>query len=129
VQTLHELKKLTFDDFSRDAIYVGAAERHLQVAIQAAIDMGEHILAEINCGPPTDYADVFAKLADAGVIPARFAHKLASMARFRNILVQLYLEVDISRVYDYSQHNLRDFERYARYVTTFLERHEQAGQT
>lgn len=129
MQTLRELQTLTFDQFSQDAVYVSAAERQLQVAIQAAIDIGEHILAEINSVSPADYADVFLKLATVGVIPTKFSHKLAAMARFRNILVHPYLEADIARVHDYLQHNHGDFERYARYVTTFLERHQQVGQT
>jgi len=128
-QALRGLQRLTFDEFSANILYTSTAERLFQVAIQAAIDVGEHVLSELNAEPPSDYADVFVKLAEVGVIPARFAHKLAAMARFRNILVHLYLEVDVARVYDYLQHNLGDFERYARYVTTFLDRHEQAGTT
>jgi len=45
------------------------------------------------------------------------------MAKFRNVLVHLYLEVDRQRVYQYLQENLDDFETFARYVGEWLKTH------
>jgi uncharacterized protein YutE (UPF0331/DUF86 family) len=45
------------------------------------------------------------------------------MAKFRNVLVHLYLEVDLQRVYRYLQENLDDFETFARYVSEWLQTH------
>ena len=36
-------------------------------------------------------------LAEAGVIPSDLARRLVVMAKFRNVLVHLYLEVDLTR--------------------------------
>jgi uncharacterized protein YutE (UPF0331/DUF86 family) len=47
------------------------------------------------------------------------------MAKFRNVLVHLYLEVDLRRVYRYLQENLDDFEAFARYVGEWLETHTE----
>lgn len=42
------------------------------------------------------------------------------MAKFRNVLVHLYLEVDRRRVYRYLQESLEDFEQFARYISEWL---------
>jgi len=128
VRVLRELQQLPFDDFSTNTLYVSTAERQLQVAIQAAIDIGEYLLAHSATASPTDYADVFAKLASVGVIPATFGQRLARMAHFRSILVHMYLEVDLEKVYDYLQNDLADFEEYARYVVAFVKAHQEANE-
>lgn len=92
------------------------------MAIQAALDIASIILAELSVEVPTAYRELFPKLAEVGVIPHDFGQKVAGMAMFRNVLVYLYLEVDLKRVYHYLQNNLEDFELFARYVGDYLAR-------
>lgn len=103
-------------------------ERQLQVAIQAAIDIGQYILSEKGVAPARDYADVFGQLAEIGVLPVSFAGRMAAMARFRNVLVHLYVEVDLDRVYGYIQKDLGDFETFASHIAAYLEDANQAPQ-
>jgi len=124
---LGELQRLTYEAFIGDERNISTAERHLQLAIQAALDIGQHILSELMVEAPSSYADVFTKLGKVGAVPTDFAERLADMARFRNILVHLYLEVDPEKVYYIVQHNLEDFERFAQYVTDFVARHTEHG--
>jgi hypothetical protein len=42
------------------------------------------------------------------------------MARFRNILVHVYAQVDVRRVYENLQNHLDDFGQFAQYVWRFL---------
>jgi uncharacterized protein YutE (UPF0331/DUF86 family) len=42
------------------------------------------------------------------------------MARFRNLLVHVYAQVDIERVYDHLQNHLDDFGLFAQHVLQFL---------
>ena len=42
------------------------------------------------------------------------------MVRFRNVLVHLYAQVDVRRVYDNLQNHLDDFGQCAHYVVRFL---------
>lgn len=69
------------------------------------------------------YKGLFPALAQVGVLPEDFAQRLAGMAKFRNVLVHLYLEVDLRRLYRYLQENLDDFETFARYVAEWLQVH------
>ena len=89
VNALRKLCPLTYDEFAREHILVGSAERDLQVAIQAALDVASIILADQSAMLPKEYKDIFPALAEIGVLPADFAQKLAGMAKFRNVLVGL----------------------------------------
>lgn len=122
VSALKKLQKLTYDEFAREHVLHGSAERDFQVAIQAALDIASLILADQSVEIPAEYSSLFPKLAEVGVIPADFAQRLVGMAKFRNVLVHLYLEVDLHRVYHYLQHNLGDFELFARYIGDYLSR-------
>ena len=103
-----------------------------QVAIQAALDIGAHLLAELSVDVPKAYKDIFLKLAEVGILPLDFVPRLVGMAKFRNVLVHLYLEVDLNKLYYHLQHDLGDLKLFARYVSEYLdfkpviERHERA---
>lgn len=123
---LRQFQGMSYAEFAANNVFTGAAERHLQVAIQSAIDIAQYLLSHLMVAQPGDYADVFVKLGEAGVVPSDFASRLVEMARFRNVLVHLYLDVDTRRVHQYVQRNLDDFEQFARYVAAFVQRY-QAG--
>ena len=128
VNALKELQPLTYEEFARDYVVHAAVERHLQVAIQAALDIGSMILAELSAKPPKDYASIFPDMSKVGILPPDFADKLAGMARFRNVLVHLYVEVDLRKVlYHYLQTSLGDFELFIQYVSEYLSTMTRAG--
>lgn len=129
MNALRELCPPTYDEFVRDHVLVSATERNFQLAIQAALDVGSIILADQWVMVPDEYKDIFPKLAEIGVLPPDFAQKLVGMAKFRNVLVHLYLEVDLQKVYRYLQENLEDFETFARYVSEWLQAHTNEGGT
>jgi uncharacterized protein YutE (UPF0331/DUF86 family) len=114
---------MSYEQFIQNYLYTDTAEHNLQIAIQAALDVGSMILADQAVMLPSGYKDIFPKLAEIGVLPPDFAEKLVGMAKFRNVLVHLYLEVDLQRVYRYLQENLDDFEIFARYVSEWLQTH------
>lgn len=120
MNALKGLQELTFEEFAADPILHAAAERHFQVAIQAAIDVASILLASESVHIPDSYKEIFYALGETGIVPAEFSQNLASMAGFRNVLVHLYLEVDLERVFRYLQNNLGDFELFAKYVSDYL---------
>lgn len=48
-----------------------------------------------------DYADLFAVLEEEDVLPEDLAGRLEEMARFRNVLVHGYAEVDAEKTWAY----------------------------
>jgi uncharacterized protein YutE (UPF0331/DUF86 family) len=107
------MQEVTFEEFIADDILHTAAEHYFQVAIQAALDIGGILLADRSVKMPQGYADIFPALAEIGVLPRDFADRLVGMAKFRNVLVHMYLQVDLDLTYSYLQNSLGDLERFA----------------
>lgn len=106
--------------FVSDPLIYGNAERYLQLAIQAVLDISHHIVADRNLPLPPDSKSLFDLLARQKVISKKLSVKLAAMAGFRNILVHEYVEIDRHRVYRALTTDLRDFESFIRAVTRLL---------
>ena len=84
--------------------------------IECAIDISNHIIASEGFRLPRDNADSFAVLVEEGIIPGEWRDRLASMARFRNRLVHLYVAVRDEQVYEYLQQSLGDLDAFVRAV-------------
>jgi len=82
-------KKFLADEDSQDI-----ARSRLLTAIEAALNICFHVAAKKLKQIPEDYGDCFRDLGDANLIDPPLAGRLADMARFRNRLVHLYLNID-----------------------------------
>jgi uncharacterized protein YutE (UPF0331/DUF86 family) len=112
VARLKELGALPKTDFLRDPHRVASAKYHFIVAIEAAVDLGNHIISKNSLGTPDDYGHIFRILGEAGIVPQEFAAQLANMARFRNRLVHIYWEVDEAEVHRLLSAGVADLERF-----------------
>lgn len=74
-------------------------ERNFEVCIQACIDLGLHVLADLPRPLPDTYRGVFVALARERLIPEELASRLERMAGFRNILAHGYTDVVAERVH------------------------------
>jgi len=120
VKNLTQYREFKRGEFLQSSIVTAATERYFQIAIQAALDISNIILSEAGTDFPKEYRDIFPKLAEIGVLPGKLAQKMVGMAKFRNVLVHLYMEVDHNRLYDYLQNDLDDFVQFAQYVSEHL---------
>lgn len=74
-------------------------ERNFEVCVQACIDLGLHILADLPRPLPETYRGVFAALAREGMVTDDLATRLERMAGFRNVLAHGYTDVIAERVH------------------------------
>lgn len=65
------------------------------MAIQAAIDVGLHIVSDQRLGEPRTNQEVFDLLERASVLQADLAATLRRVVGFRNVLVHGYDDVDL----------------------------------
>ena len=108
------------NSFLKDPFLAGSAERYLQVAIQAVLDICNHIVADLGLEAPSEYRQVPAILAKHKLLPTRLSARLESMMGLRNILVHEYLKVDRRLVYQIIQNDLGDFATFIKAVGKFL---------
>ena len=112
VAALRRYAWLDEESFMGNPEVSGNAERQLQVAIQAVIDIGNHVLADRDLGTAKDYKDIFHILSKDRIVSKSLGSRLASMTGLRNVLVHDYLEVDLKIVHRILRKDLADFERF-----------------
>lgn len=112
LERLRGLSAMPEETFVADADRVASAKYHFIIAIEAAIDLANHAIAQKRLRPPEDYADTFRVLGEAGVFEPDFTETLTRMARFRNRLIHIYWDVDDQEVYRILRERLGDLERF-----------------
>lgn len=114
------LQKYTRDEFLENPERYGSAERFLQLAIEALIDLGNHVVADLGLGEVDTYADIPTLMAEKGHLQATSKEKWIQMIGFRNILVHEYLDIDRGIVHDVLQQRLGDFQELREAFARFL---------
>ncbi len=97
-------------DYQRSADAQDIAERNLQIAIEACLDIGKIIISAKGLPEPPDNKGIFLALSKAGILSAQSLEFLVPMSGTRNILVHGYDKVDDSLVYGILKRHLNDFE-------------------
>jgi uncharacterized protein YutE (UPF0331/DUF86 family) len=117
---LRRLQRYDLKAFLEDPERYGSAERFLQLAIETLIDIGNHVIAELQLGTVDHYRDVPALLAQHGYLDDILEARWVRMIGFRNILVHDYLDVDRRIVYRVLHEDLEDLEALRRVFAQFL---------
>lgn len=84
----------------------------LQLAMQAALDVGSQVVSNERLGEPETNRELFELLGRHGFIAATLIPPMTAMAGMRNILVHAYQEVDNAVLRDVIEHHLDDLLRY-----------------
>jgi len=93
LKILRQLAAHSREQITGDPVLLGSVERYLQVAIEACLDIANHLISMQRLKSPETYAEAFRSLQDSGILPPEFAADMQAMARFRNRLVRLYWEI------------------------------------
>jgi uncharacterized protein YutE (UPF0331/DUF86 family) len=117
---LRRLSTLEPRQLLADGDLVAAVKYRFIVAIEAAIDTCRHIVASEQLRVPTDFADAFAALGEAGYLPRDLVPALQDMAHFRNLLVHGYAKVDDARVVEILRTSLGDIDAFRRSVAAHV---------
>ena len=118
-------KNCSLADLKRDKILRGALERYLQLAAEASIDIGEIIISELKLPAPVTNKEVFEVLGAQKIITPRLTENFSNLAKFRNVLVHDYVEVDLQKIYNYLQNDLSDFEKYIIAIAKFIKKYNK----
>jgi uncharacterized protein YutE (UPF0331/DUF86 family) len=103
-----------------DPVALDAVKYRFVVSIEVCIDIAQHIIASERLRAPETFADAFGILAEAELIPTEIADAAQRMARFRNLLVHVYADVDDSRVVEILQTQLDDFSKFRQSVAALV---------
>ena len=102
-----------------DALWLRGVKYTFIAAIEACLDIAQHLCSSEGWGPPADNGDAVRLLAVHGVLGAELADLMRKAVGFRNVLVHEYVDVSdkivLSRLED-----LDDLHSFVREVGAFL---------
>ena len=130
LNSLERFKDVTYEEFRSNPDNFRIAFYDLRRALEAAMDVGSHILSRIPGARATSYKEISKLLGRHKIVPIDFAdNQLARMAGYRNRMVHLYAEISEKELYEIIQQDLRDFEVFCKYITELLTDPSKTGLT
>lgn len=121
LQKLEAFRETTEQEFRETPAIHDLAERYLHLAMDCALDLGNHFIADAGLAAPETNQDTFLRLEAAGAISPELAARLRAWAGFRNILVHQYLDIDHRIAWNAIQNELGDLETFADWALRQLE--------
>ena len=86
---------------------------NLERAVQICVDIGLHIIADLEAVIPDSMSETFRTLEREGIIDETVCQQLSKAVGFRNTAVHAYQEMDWEIVYSIITTRLGDFRAYA----------------
>ena len=120
LRVLQGLAGYSLDEFLSSPERYGAAERFLQLSIEAISDMAAHVASDEGWGNFERTRDLVNLFRERDLVEEALSERWLRMIGFRNLLVHDYLEIDRGRVYRVLQENLGDLEALSRVFVRFL---------
>ena len=117
---LEQLRQVDRREFLADFRQADAAKHNLQVAIEAMIDVANHVIARKGYAIPASHTEAFETIAREGWVRPEDVPAYVAMARFRNRIVHIYEDVNDERVYQILMDNLNDFRSFLGSISTKL---------
>lgn len=120
VNDLKSAQGINFADYTADIRTKRFVERTLQIAIEATLDLGYHLIADEGFREPEDNKDVFKVLAENRIIDVSLLESLQPMASFRNLIVHDYAKIDDEIVFGILQRRIADFTAFAQRIADYI---------
>ena len=76
-----------------DPMWLPGVKYTFVTAIEACVDIAQHVCSAEGWGPPADNGDAMRLLGKHGVLPDDLADAMRKSVGFRNVLVHEYVEV------------------------------------
>lgn len=118
---LRELQGVDAATYAENKLIHRTVERTLHLAVEACLDIGQHIIARGGFRRPEDNQDIFVVLREQQIVPADLLPQLIAMAKFRNLIVHDYARIDNDVILSILKERLGDFDAFARAIVSYLE--------
>lgn len=122
LEVLGTMRKMSLQDFENSYRDVLASKHALQESIEACLDIANYIISVFGYRRPEDYKDMFRVLMENHIIKKEFFEKLEKMAKFRNLLVHRYEDIETRKLYQILKKDLGDIRRFVKIILKFLKK-------
>ncbi|MFP3951669.1 MAG: type VII toxin-antitoxin system HepT family RNase toxin [Candidatus Bathyarchaeia archaeon] len=117
---LEEYKTLSPDEFTESYRDTQAAKYSLLEIMESCMDIANYIISVMGFRRAEGYSDIFKVLGEEDVLDEELSIRLENMARFRNLLVHRYGELDDRRVLEIIKENLTDIKEFEKQIQKFV---------
>lgn len=118
--TLEEFRNISIDEFLADFRQQLIVERLIQLMVQAAIDINDHILSKLQPGNSLTNFEAFIELGKYGILTQELARQLAPSSGLRNRLVHEYGNIDPNQVFGAINFALSQYPLYVDKINNYL---------
>lgn len=120
VSPLREYQSNEIEEIRDNRTLRGAVERYMEVSLACMIDICEMIISSEKLKRPDTYREAILILGQHNIFPMAFAEKLAPVAGFGNVLVNMYTNIDSEKLYSHLQNDIDDLKLFAEYIAKYL---------
>ncbi len=113
VSILHDLGKTKREEFTTDYRVYGLAERYLQLAIEACLQICGILVASLGLRRPEGYHELLSIVGSQQIIPQTLSFRLEILTNLRDELVHDPSTLNRDLLYDHIQQRLGDLEAFA----------------
>ena len=113
---LEEKTNVRLNELKENKILRRYIERTLHLAVEAFLDIGNHLIADLELREPQDYKDIMVVLTEAGYLPPNRLDNLKKMAQFRNVIVHDYVRIDPEILIGILRKGIDDLRLFARMI-------------
>ncbi|MHA1300518.1 MAG: type VII toxin-antitoxin system HepT family RNase toxin [Candidatus Helarchaeota archaeon] len=115
-------KKIPLEALSTDRDKRNMVLHALLIAIQSTIDIANHIIAEQKFSRPNTYRESFEILANENIITPDLSNQLANLVGFRNVLIHIYLKLNMEIVHSILQNDLPSIKSFLKIIKGFMKK-------
>ena len=120
LRELGRFESITLEEYLTSFDQKNISERILELVIQAALDINEHLLTRGFQVEFTTNKQSFINLGKYKIITSELAEELSLSAGDRNILAHQYLTINHKLLFDHVKKALEVYPQYIRQVTNYL---------
>ena len=93
---------------------------NLHLAIENCTDLASHIISEEGFGVPGSASEMFYLLEENGFISHEITEKMIKAVGLRNLIVHEYTKIDLKRLYEIVQDDIKDLDKFVAALFTKL---------
>ena len=124
LERLQPIAKKSLTEYEKDDYLRFSTERLIQLIVECATDINNHVVVESGRRPPEDYRSSFKKAAEVGLITSKLVEEIQGSAGMRNIIVHEYMDIDNKMVFEAVSLTLHHYREYFKQVNVFVEKRE-----
>jgi len=121
VKRIQDKTPNSYEELAADYDLQDIISLNLERSVQQCVDIGLHIISDLEVPAPETMAGTFEILARASCLSPDVAKRMTKAVGFRNTAVHAYQEIDWQIVFTIITKHLDDFREFARQIMDFID--------